>query len=111
MTEVAKLSGFSRPTIWSWETGKTKPRHENLLTLARALGVSGQHLIGASDTPMVHFGPGSLTSEEPARGNPAASADVDLMNLQALIRAVQMGIAALAGVKTTNVRIMIDYSQ
>jgi hypothetical protein len=59
----------------------------------------------------VHFGLGSLTSEEPARGNPAVSADVDLMNLQALIRAVQMGIAALAGVKTTNVRIMIDYSQ
>jgi transcriptional regulator with XRE-family HTH domain len=36
--DLAQKAGVSRPSVWGWETGKTKPRQEALRRLARAFG-------------------------------------------------------------------------
>jgi len=38
-TELARRIGVSRPTLWSWETGKTRPSQANLVKLREALSV------------------------------------------------------------------------
>lgn len=35
--ELARRAGVSRPTLWSWETGRSKPTKENLASLRKAL--------------------------------------------------------------------------
>ncbi|HCI61270.1 MAG TPA: hypothetical protein DFK09_01970, partial [Erythrobacter sp.] len=35
--ELARRAGVSRPTLWSWETGKSRPTKENLANLKQAL--------------------------------------------------------------------------
>jgi DNA-binding transcriptional regulator YiaG len=37
--EYARLAGVSTPSIYSWERGKTRPRQEQLLTLAALRGI------------------------------------------------------------------------
>lgn len=39
-TELARRTGVSRPTLWSWETGKTRPSQANLVKLREALAIS-----------------------------------------------------------------------
>lgn len=39
-TELARRTGVSRPTLWSWETGKSRPSPDNLLKLKEALAIS-----------------------------------------------------------------------
>ncbi len=36
--DLAEKAGVSRPSVWGWETGKTKPRQEALRRLSDALG-------------------------------------------------------------------------
>jgi transcriptional regulator with XRE-family HTH domain len=42
---LSERTGFSKPSIWAWESGRTMPRHSNLLTLADAFGLTAQELI------------------------------------------------------------------
>lgn len=42
---LSERTGFSKPSIWAWESGRTTPRHSNLLTLADAFGLTEQQLI------------------------------------------------------------------
>lgn len=49
--DLAKLVGVSKVSVSQWENGSSNPRGENLLKLARALGVSPDWLVtGRSDT-------------------------------------------------------------
>lgn len=41
-TELARRTGVSRPTLWSWETGKTRPSDTNLHKLREVLAASGE---------------------------------------------------------------------
>ena len=86
-------TGFSRPSIWAWESGKTVPRRSNLPALAEAFGISEQELL-AGDTPARAHGGGSTgTAEE----------------IRALVESSREEIAALAGVEPANVKIAIEY--
>lgn len=39
-TDFAEQIGVARPTVWSWEIGRTHPRESRIPALARALNVS-----------------------------------------------------------------------
>ena len=41
----AEQVGVSRPTVWSWEIGKTRPNGRRIPALARALNVPESYLI------------------------------------------------------------------
>lgn len=88
---LSDLTGFSRPSIWAWESGKTVPRRSNLPALAEAFGISEHELIAG--------GPSA------AQADPAASAQ----QMHALVRASREEIAALAGVDPAKVKITIEY--
>jgi transcriptional regulator with XRE-family HTH domain len=88
---LSDRTGFSRPSIWAWESGKTVPRRGNLVALAAAFGMSERELL-AGDPAAAH-------------GDPAASAQ----QMQALVRSSRAEIAALAGVEPGKVKITIEY--
>ena len=89
--ELSNRTGFSKPSIWAWESGKTMPRRSNLIALADAFGISERELLV-----------GELA---------AASADPSLTakRLHALIETSRDEIALLAGVDPDKVRITIEY--
>lgn len=88
---LSDRTGFSRPSIWAWESGKTVPRRGNLVALAAAFGISERELL-AGDPAAAH-------------GDPAASAQ----QMHALVRSSRAEIAALAGVEPGKVKITIEY--
>jgi len=88
---LSDRTGFSRPSIWAWESGKTVPRRSNLPALAEAFGISEHELLAG--------GPSA------AHADPAASAQ----QMHALVRASREEIAALAGVEPAKVKITIEY--
>jgi transcriptional regulator with XRE-family HTH domain len=45
INDLADRVGVSRPTIWSWESGKTLPRSGKIPALSAALGVAENDLI------------------------------------------------------------------
>jgi len=42
---LCEQTGFSKPTVWGWETGMTTPRKENLRILAGIFGLNEQQLL------------------------------------------------------------------
>ncbi len=88
---LSDRTGFSRPSIWAWESGKTVPRRSNLPALAEALGISEHELIAGAPSA--------------AHADPAASAQ----QMHALVRASRDEIATLAGVDPAKVKITIEY--
>lgn len=88
---LSARTGLSKPSIWAWEIGKTAPRRNSLMVLADAFGMSVEELIG-----------GDLTV------NPADDAD-HAQQLQQLIDGSKERIAALAGIKTSNIKIFIEF--
>ncbi len=88
---LSDRTGFSRPSIWAWESGKTVPRRNNLIALAEAFGLSERELIAGEPSA--------------AHGDPASGAQ----QMHALVRASRDEIAALAGVEPAKVKITIEY--
>lgn len=107
-SELAQRTGFSRPTIWAWESGKTQPRHNNLHTLAIALGISEVELVvGDAPAPFPRDEPDALMPSAWQNGElPAGLANQQ--RLRIMIYAAKLGIAALAGIKAQNVKISIE---
>ena len=87
--ELSNRTGFSKPSIWAWENGKTMPRRSNLIALADAFGISERELFAG----------------EPASADGSATAK----RLHALIETSREEIAMLAGVEPGKVRITIEY--
>lgn len=50
-TALAERTGFSKPTIWGWETGRTTPRNENLRILAGIFSLTEQQLLFGEENP------------------------------------------------------------
>jgi transcriptional regulator with XRE-family HTH domain len=48
LVELARRMKVSRPTVWSWETGKSTPRRSKSEALLEALGVPEDELFGPS---------------------------------------------------------------
>lgn len=88
---LSDRTGFSRPSIWAWESGKTVPRRSNLPALADALGISEREL---------------LAGDASARAE-GLSATAD--QIRALVETSKGKIAELAGVEPANVKIAIEY--
>lgn len=87
---LAERSGLSKPSIWGWESGKTKPRAVSLRILAETFGVDESALCGgdAGDTP-----------------DPRAASGA----LQRAVATSRQQIAELAGVERHRVKIAIEY--
>jgi transcriptional regulator with XRE-family HTH domain len=92
-TALANRTGISRPTLWTWETGKGCPREENLVALAEALAVSAEFLRY-----------GEAVSKDEAQESPGPE-----FTLQSYISEAKRNIALLAGVRYENVSINIEY--
>lgn len=86
--------GASTPSVWAWETGKTVPRRNNLVVLADAFGVSEQELTVG----------GVALSSNAATDQAATAAQI-----QSLVDISKAQIAAMAGVKTAQVKISIEF--
>ena len=50
---VSVTLGLAGPSISNWESGKTKPSHDNLVRLAGLFGVSVDYLLGIDDSTEV----------------------------------------------------------
>ena len=93
-TALSERTGFSKPTLWAWETGKTTPRRTNLLILAEIFGLTEQQLL---------LGENIVQQTERTTAQSASeriSAAVDLAKSQ---------IAQIAGVDKSMVHIYIEY--
>ncbi len=56
--EVALSLGVKAPSVWAWESGKSKPTAANLEALSKLYHVSVDYLLGREDEP--------ITKKEPA---------------------------------------------
>lgn len=90
---LAARTGFSAPSIWAWETGKTIPRRSSLAVLSDALGVSERELV---------VGTGAASERRPTAA--AASAE----QIHVLVDSCRVQIATLAGVEPAHVKISIE---
>ncbi|WP_030539233.1 helix-turn-helix domain-containing protein [Sphingobium sp. DC-2] len=93
---LSERTGFSKPSIWAWETGKTVPRRSNLLVLADIFGLTEQQLSRGEGTVMATAAP---RQEPEQRSN----------TLHDAIDQARSRIAAIAGVEPSMVHISIDF--
>lgn len=94
-TALSARTGFSKPSIWAWETGKTVPRRANLRVLAEVFGLTEQQLY--------------LGDEEVRMDAPENDTDYSAGRLHHVIEEARSQIAAMAGVTKSMVRISIDF--
>lgn len=88
-------TGFSKPSIWAWETGKTVPRRANMRVLAEVFGLTEQQLsLGEGD------------ERAAALQNPI---DYPASSLRQAIEDARSQIASMAGVDRSKVRISIEF--
>lgn len=50
-SSLAELMGINHQQVWRWESGKYIPEAEKIASLAKALNVSSDYLLGLSDDP------------------------------------------------------------
>lgn len=77
---IARLEGPAQSTISKWETGQSLPSADDIRTLARVLGCTGDYLLGLSEQPTV-LRPGDWIIDEEGieRALADASIEVDLI--------------------------------
>lgn len=51
MAQLALRLGVSKPTVWAWEQGKSRPVDSRIVPLASALGISPADLLAGSGDP------------------------------------------------------------
>jgi transcriptional regulator with XRE-family HTH domain len=90
---LSERTGFSKPSLWAWESGKTMPRRKSLLILADVFGLTEQQL---------------LLGEAVAAPRNSRPADAG-QQLHEVIDAAKRQIAQHAGVDKSQVHIRIDY--
>lgn len=95
-TALSERTGFSKPSLWAWESGKTMPRRKSLLVLADVFGLTEQQLL---------LGEAVATPRETRPADVAQSG----RQLHEIIDAAKRQIADHAGVDKSQVQIRIDY--
>ena len=95
-TALSERTGFSKPTIWGWETGRTRPRRENLRILSAVFGLTEQQLV---------YGEGHRAVQKTNRSGAEAYA----RSLKDIIDQSRTRIAEAAGVDRLKVRISIEF--
>lgn len=95
LDQVASAVGVAKPSVWSWENGKSKPKREKWHDIAKVLGVSPQVLASAAKAEALNKAASlSLRVEEVGRA--------------AMLTAVREMIAGAYGVTPSAVRIMVE---
>jgi transcriptional regulator with XRE-family HTH domain len=51
LDRLAGLLGVSKPTVWAWEQGRSRPAPERIGKLSKVLGVEASDLVPSLDTP------------------------------------------------------------
>ena len=93
---LSKLTGFSKPSLWAWEVGKTMPRRRSLIALAQAFGLTEQQLLVGEAVAPSH--------------GPAGAGNARLgQQLHDVIDSAKREVAKHAGVDVSQVQIRIDY--
>jgi len=95
-TALSDRTGISKTTIWAWETGKTMPRHTNILVLAKVFGLTDQQLLMGVD-------------RAPAPQRPEAQPENSVRTLSSLVDQAKDAIARAAGTDRSKVHIRIDF--
>lgn len=93
---LCERTGFSKPAIWGWETGRTTPRKDNLLILAGIFGLTEQQLL---------YGEGHAPAPKPERMHAPSQTET----LPSAIAQSKSRIAQAAGVDEAKVHILIAF--
>lgn len=93
---LSERTGFSKPSLWAWESGKTMPRRKSLIILAEVFGLTEQQLLLGE------------TAAAPRESRPAEGAHGG-QQLHEVIDAAKRQIAQHAGVDKSQVHVRIDY--
>lgn len=80
LAAIAEGLGVSKPTVWAWEQGRSKPTADRIAPLAAMLGIEPERLAGEGDRSRLH----------------------------AALAAARAQVAEAFGVTSDRVRIMID---
>jgi transcriptional regulator with XRE-family HTH domain len=102
-SDLAKAVGVYVTCIWNWEEGNTNPRAPALHRLADALETTPEYLTTGKaviSEPRVGSGEGEMTSGEQGQ-----------KSLADLIFQARETIAAVAGLPSSRVRIVLDYGE
>lgn len=102
VTELATALGVSRPTVWSWESARNRPRKKHIAALAATLGVTeAEILLGAANRDEPARLPDQKTSKS-LPVTPVTSLLVDVINR------AKADIANAAGTEPGKVRIIVE---
>ena len=93
LVDFARRASVSRPTVWSWEAGKTLPRQSKLSVLLDVLEVSEADLLAPD------------TSQVPPHVETPADASRDL---RSAVEEAKARVAELAGTTAEKVRLVIE---
>jgi len=94
LVEFARRVNVSRPTVWSWEAGKSSPRESKVRALLDVLNVSERELYGAAEEP---------SSERAAEELPENGTE-----LQDVISQAKARVAEIAGTSPDKVKLIIE---
>lgn len=95
-TALSDRTGISKTTLWAWETGKTMPRHTNILVLAKVFGLTDQQLL---------MGENNAPAPQRQEARPENSA----RTLSSLVDQAKDAIARAAGTDRSKIHIRIDF--
>lgn len=62
--ELAEILKMGSKQIWRYENGETEPDGQTIVTIAQALNVSADYLLGLSDDPTPHLRIDNMTEDE-----------------------------------------------
>lgn len=93
---LSEQTGFSKPTIWGWETGRTMPRKDNLLILSGIYGLTEQQLLFGKENSPLHQAK-------------KATSEAYTQSLKGVIELSKTRIAEAAGVNKLKVHIYIEF--
>jgi transcriptional regulator with XRE-family HTH domain len=99
-SEVAARTGVSTPTIWAWEVGKTRPREQNLLALANALGTTESELRAGGERREAHS-PDDIESQLGGAN--------ESKRLRNFLDEKRVQVAEMFGVEANKVKIVIEF--
>lgn len=92
LVEFARRAKVSRPTVWSWEAGRSTPRRSKTPVILQVLGISEVELFGTPDN----------------HDAPPRNVDAHADSLQRAISEAKERVAELAGTSAKNIKLIIE---
>ena len=102
LVEFARLADVSRPTVWSWEAGKSSPRAAKKRRIEEILGPelshTGEHMTSDVEE-RVNAGPS---------GGPESQSSAATNDLMGVIDDAKRRVASVAGISPNKVKLIIE---